>query len=165
MSRSWREPKPAQLSQPVPDLQGAACRRYFSPDFWAAGADEEQREAARHVCLTTLALSMPLTIQGIIAGTGQAERARLSKERRQQAAALREREAARLEARRRDARNSERRRRLLGKAPTTASRYANGEAEMFRAAALSYYAAHAEEVKAKRRARYARQKAGKPDAA
>ncbi len=158
----------------MPDLQGAACRRYFSPDFWAAGADEEQREAARHVCLTscpvleacrTLALSMPLTIQGIIAGTGQAERARLSKERRQQAAALREREAARLEARRRDARNSERRRRLLGKAPTTASRYANGEAEMFRAAALSYYAAHAEEVKAKRRARYARQKAGKPDAA
>ncbi len=90
--RSWREPKPASLSQPVPDLRDAACRRYFSPDYLAAGADPDEREAARHICLTAcpvleacriLALSVPVSIQGVIAGTGQAECARIRKEQRQ----------------------------------------------------------------------------------
>lgn len=36
----------------VPELAGAACRAFLSPYCWAAGADEDQREAARWVCLT-----------------------------------------------------------------------------------------------------------------
>jgi hypothetical protein len=100
---------------------------------------------------------LPVTDRAVYGGMLAADRIRARQQLRKREAAQREREAALIEAQRRDGRNSERRRRLTGKAPTTAERYAL-DPEPFKASAASYYAAHAEEVKAKRRARYERDK-------
>jgi len=64
---------------------------------------------------------------------------------------------AQREAQRRAGRESERRR-MLGNAPATAQRYAEAP-EPFKRQAAAYYAEHAEQVKAKRRARYAAKQA------
>jgi len=83
----------------------------------------------------TWAIDLPADARGIVAGLSQQQRAQARSERR-------EREAARLEAQRAYGRRSEKLRRALDKAPTTAERYANGEAEMFKATSAAYYAAH-----------------------
>jgi hypothetical protein len=64
------------------------------------------------------------------------------------------------ECQRRAGRDCERRRRMLGKAPAsaTAQKYAAGP-EPFKRQARRYYQEHAEQVKARRRERYAQQKA------
>ncbi len=99
---------------------------------------------------------LPLSVRGIYGGMLGAERIRarraLLRQLREQAAREAGREAARLEGRRDYGRRSEKLRRVLGKAPTTAERYAAGEAGMFRASAGAYYLAHREEIIAKRRA-------------
>jgi hypothetical protein len=143
----------------APKLDGAACRRYFSPDYWLGSASPDEREAARWICLTACpaleacrqwALALPLDTRGTIAGLGQAERQQIRSQQR-------EREAASLAARR----GYGRLRRQLGIAETPEQmrqRYA-ANPEPRKAYQNAYYQAHREEIIAKRRERHAAKRA------
>jgi hypothetical protein len=143
-----------------PDLRDAACRRFFIPDMWASG-DPEDREAARHVCLTTCpvleacrawSLTLPLDVRGTIAGLGQSERQQIRRQQREAAKAQAAKLERQRELQREYRRRSEKLRRMLGKTPSDRERYARNP-EPRKAASRAYYQRHKAEVNARQRER------------
>jgi Transcription factor WhiB len=72
----------------TPELPGAACRIYLTPDHWFSTSPAE-RKAARHVCETACpalaecrawALTLPADVRGVIGGLTRVDRERIRKE-------------------------------------------------------------------------------------
>jgi Transcription factor WhiB len=153
--------------QPSALARGLCASGRYPPDWWCSdtGTAREQRDAIA-LCgscpvvaeCREWGLSLPSYSNTVILG-GMTPAGR-HREKRARAAKA----AARLKAQRQSRRNSEKLRRMLGKAPTGAQRYAaNPEASKRRAAA--WYEAHREEVRAKRRAERAQRRAAAQSAA